>query len=72
MVILLFLINFVNFFKVLFADFPNTKFWFPEFFYSYAWHVTTQCQISSNVAYSFVLLTEEALTAFYSPQLQLL
>ena len=39
MIILLFLINFVKF-KVLFADFPNTKFWFPEFFSSYAWHVT--------------------------------
>ena len=25
---------------MLFADFPNTKFWFPEFFFSYAWHVT--------------------------------
>ena len=26
--------------KVLFADFPNSKFWFPEFVFSYAWHVT--------------------------------
>ena len=25
---------------MLFADFPNSKFWFPEFFSSYAWHVT--------------------------------
>ena len=25
---------------MLFADFPNTKFRFPEFFSSYAWHVT--------------------------------
>ena len=24
---------------MLFADFPNSKFWFPEFFSSYAWHV---------------------------------
>ena len=38
--------NFVNYnkfcyiLKVLFADLPNTKFWFPEFFSSYAWHVT--------------------------------
>ena len=23
-----------------FADFPNSKFWFPEFVSSYAWHVT--------------------------------
>ena len=27
-------------FKSAFADFPNTKFWFPELFSSYAWHVT--------------------------------
>ena len=25
---------------MLFADFPNSKFWFPEFVSSYAWHVT--------------------------------
>ena len=24
---------------MLFADFPNSKFWFPEFVSSYAWHV---------------------------------
>ena len=36
MIILLFFINF----KSAFADFPNTKFWFPEFFSSYTWHVT--------------------------------
>ena len=27
---------------MLFADFPNSKFWFPEFVSSYAWHVTQQ------------------------------
>ena len=27
--------------KVLIADFPNTKFWFPDLFCSKAWHVTT-------------------------------
>ena len=26
---------------MLFADFPNSKFWFPEFVSSYNWHVTT-------------------------------
>ena len=25
---------------MLFADFPNSKFWFPGFVSSYAWHVT--------------------------------
>ena len=25
---------------MLFADFPIAKFWFPEFFTSYAWHIT--------------------------------
>ena len=25
---------------MLFADFPNSKFWFPEFVSSNAWHVT--------------------------------
>ena len=25
---------------MLFADFQNSKFWFPEFVSSYAWHVT--------------------------------
>ena len=25
---------------MLFADFPNSKFWFPKFVSSYAWHVT--------------------------------
>ena len=25
---------------MLFADFLNSKFWFPEFFSRYAWHVT--------------------------------
>ena len=32
---------------MLFADFPNNKFWFPDFFSSYAWHVTT-CKPSQN------------------------
>ena len=40
MLILLFLIIFFSILKCFFADFPNTKFLFPEFFSSYAWHVT--------------------------------
>ena len=33
---------------MLFADFPNSKFWFPEFVSSYAWHVTHGLLISVN------------------------
>ena len=40
MIILLFL-TIKNDLKVLLADFPNTKFRFPELFSCYTWHVTT-------------------------------
>ena len=33
---------------MLFADFPNSKFWFPEFVSSYAWLVTLVLQDKCN------------------------
>ena len=62
----------VPFLKVLFADFPNTKFCFPEFFSSNAWHVTiyitplyhkhrgahVNCNIDLRTKYDYQFRTE--------------
>ena len=59
---MLILINFVKFLKVLFADFPNTKFWFPEFFSSYAWHRT--CYIPNIKALGLVVSDKKIFSHF--------
>ena len=48
--------KFCKILKVLFADFPKSKFRFPEFVSSYAWHVTKDTdndQWSGNCAVQF-------------------
>ena len=44
---------------MLFADFPNSKFWFPEFFSSYAWHVT----VSNNLPPCSLLISSDVNTS---------
>ena len=39
--------------KVLFADFPNSKFWFPEFVSLYAWHVTLERKSGISKLWAF-------------------
>ena len=36
---------------MLFADFPNSKFWFPEFVSSDSWHVKVTSLVVTNVIY---------------------
>ena len=49
---------------MLFADFPNSKFWFPEFVSSYAWHVT-EIGGSSGIEIIFAPNKFEILKNFY-------